>query len=121
MIRLEDLVIFINTAESGSLTAAARKLDIATAVASIALKRLETDLGTRLLARSTRSLRLTPDGERYIEFARNIIDQVEAGKNAVADGRSMIGGTDALSMPSDLGRNVLCGWLRSEEHTSELQ
>jgi DNA-binding transcriptional LysR family regulator len=111
MIRLEDLVIFISAADNGSLSAAARQLDLTPAVASVGLKRLETELGTRLLARSTRSLRLTPDGERYLAYARNVMEQVEAGQNAVAHGRKMIGGTVSLSIPSDLGRNVLALWL----------
>jgi DNA-binding transcriptional LysR family regulator len=111
MIRLEDLVIFISAADNGSLSAAARQLDLTPAVASIGLKRLEAELGTRLLARSTRSLRLTPDGERYLDYARNVIEQLEAGRNAVAHGRNMIGGSVALSMPSDLGRSVLVRWL----------
>ncbi|MCP3722631.1 LysR family transcriptional regulator [Paraburkholderia sp. CNPSo 3272] len=111
MIRLEDLVIFINAADNGSLSAAARQLNLTPAVASAGLKRLETELGTRLLARSTRSLRLTQDGARYLEYARGVMEQVEAGQNAVAHGRKMIGGTVSLSIPSDLGRNVLAPWL----------
>ncbi|WP_233887505.1 LysR family transcriptional regulator [Paraburkholderia flagellata] len=111
MIRLEDLVIFISAADNGSLSAAARQLDLTPAVASAGLKRLEAELGARLLARSTRSLRLTPDGERYLEYARGVMEQVEAGQNAVAHGRKMIGGTVSLSIPSDLGRNVLAPWL----------
>ncbi|WP_321908322.1 LysR family transcriptional regulator [Paraburkholderia sp. J11-2] len=111
MIRLEDLVIFISAADNGSLSAAARQLDLTPAVASAGLKRLETELGTRLLARSTRSLRLTPDGERYLDYARGVMEQVEAGQNAVARGRKMIGGSVSLSIPSDLGRNVLAPWL----------
>ncbi|MEX3920179.1 LysR family transcriptional regulator [Paraburkholderia sp. BR10872] len=111
MIRLEDLVIFISAVDNGSLSAAARQLDLTPAVASAGLKRLETELGTRLLVRSTRSLRLTPDGERYLEYARGVMEQVEAGQNAVAHGRKMIGGTVSLSIPSDLGRNVLVPWL----------
>ncbi|WP_322012928.1 LysR family transcriptional regulator [Paraburkholderia sp. J12] len=111
MIRLEDLLIFLSAADNGSLSAAARQLDLTPAVASVGLKRLEAELGTRLLARSTRSLRLTPDGERYLQYARNVIEQVEAGQNAVAHGRKMIGGSVSLSVPSDLGRSVLAGWL----------
>ncbi|MFP6561975.1 LysR family transcriptional regulator [Paraburkholderia sp. B3] len=111
MIRLEDLVIFISAVDHGSLSAAARQLDLTPAVASAGLKRLEAELGTRLIARSTRSLRLTPDGEGYLRYARNVIEQVEAGQNAVAHGRKTIGGTVSLSVPSDLGRNVLAVWL----------
>lgn len=111
MIRLEDLRVFLYAADNGSLSAAARLLDLTPAVASAGLKRLEAELGTRLLARSTRSLRLTPDGERYLEHARNVMDQLQAGSDAVARGRNTIGGVIALSMPSDLGRNLLLGWL----------
>ena len=111
MIRLEDLHIFISAADNGSLSAAARLLDLTPAVASAGLKRLEAALGTRLLARSTRSLRLTPDGERYLHHARSVLAQVELGRNAVAHGRDTIGGTIALSVPSDLGRNALFAWL----------
>lgn len=111
MIRLEDLQIFLSTADNGSLSAAARHLDLTPAVASAGLKRLEAALGTRLLARSTRSLRLTPDGERYMQYARSVLEQVEAGRNAVAHGREAIGGTVSLSVPSDLGRHALLGWL----------
>jgi DNA-binding transcriptional LysR family regulator len=54
-----DLEIFVRVADSGSISAAARGLELTPAAASIALKRLETRLGIRLLARSTRSMRLT--------------------------------------------------------------
>lgn len=111
MIRLEDLVIFISAVDNGSLSAAARQLDLTPAVASAGLKRLEAELGTRLIARSTRSLRLTPDGEGYLRYARNVIEQVRAGQNAVAHGRKTIGGSVSLSVPSDLGRSVLAVWL----------
>jgi DNA-binding transcriptional LysR family regulator len=70
MVRLEDVQILLQTAQLGSLSAAARALDISPAVASAALKRLEQELGTHLLVRSTRSLRLTADGERYLAHAR---------------------------------------------------
>jgi DNA-binding transcriptional LysR family regulator len=111
MVRLEDLVVFVTAADHGSLSAAARQLDISPAVASMALKRLETEVGARLLARSTRSLRLSPDGERYLKFARTALTEIEAGRVAVAQGRQRVGGELTLSIPSDLGRHVLVDWL----------
>lgn len=111
MIKLEDLRVFLSAVDNGSLSAAARHLDSTPAATSVALKRLELELGTRLLARSTRSSRLTPDGERYLQYARNVIEQVEAGHNAVAHGHKMIGGAVSLSVPSDLGRHALLEWL----------
>ena len=111
MVRLEDLVIFVSAADNGSLSAAARQLDVTPAVASMAVKRLENALGARLLARSTRSLRLTRDGERYLQYARNALAEVEAGRHALEQGRETIGGTVSLSMPLDLGRDLLTHWL----------
>ncbi len=102
--KLEDIGVFVRTADNGSLSAAARALDITPAVASAAL-------GTRLLTRSTRNLRLTPDGERYLEYARGMLAAAEAGRTAIAAGRHTIGGEASLSVPSDLGRNLLFGWL----------
>ena len=62
MLRFDDLQLFVRAADLGSLSAAARVMDLSPAVASAALKRIEQQLGTRLLARSTRSLR--SDGRR---------------------------------------------------------
>jgi DNA-binding transcriptional LysR family regulator len=59
MKNLQDLRIFVLTADTGSISAAARMLDLSSAVASASLKRLESELGALLLIRSTRSLRLT--------------------------------------------------------------
>ena len=53
MLRLDDIALFVRTAELGSLSAAARELDCSPAVASAALKRLEAQLQVRLLPRST--------------------------------------------------------------------
>ncbi len=111
MIRLDDLQIFLGAARHGSLSAAARQLDLTPAVASAGLKRLEAELGVRLLARSTRSLRLTPDGERYLQYARGVLEQIDAGQQALARHRRTIGGSVALSVPSDLGRHALREWL----------
>ncbi|HEY8026291.1 MAG TPA: LysR family transcriptional regulator [Burkholderiaceae bacterium] len=111
MIRLEDLQLFVRTADHGSLSAAARDIDITPAVASAALKRLEAELKTRLFVRTTRSLRLTPDGERYLDHARAVLLAVQAGKEAIDSGKQVVAGNLSISMPSDLGRNVLLDWL----------
>ncbi|WP_313464068.1 LysR family transcriptional regulator, partial [Achromobacter sp.] len=116
MVRFEDLRIFVAAADHGSFSAAARELDLSPAVASAALKRLELTLETRLFVRSTRSLRLTADGERYLEYARAAISTLEAGKNAMARDKTAISGTLSVSIPSDLGRHVLLPWLDDFQH-----
>ncbi|MNJ99237.1 HTH-type transcriptional regulator DmlR [compost metagenome] len=109
--RIEDLLLFVRAADCGGLSAAARELDIAPAAASAALKRLETALGARLFVRSTRSLRLTTDGERYLVHARAVLLAVDEGAASVARDAQTIGGDLSLSIPSDLGRNVMLPWL----------
>lgn len=111
MVRLEDLRIFVAAADHGGFSAAARELDLTPAVASAALKRLELSLDTRLFVRSTRSLRLTGDGERYLEYARAALSSLQAGQSALARDKTAISGTLSVSIPSDLGRHVLLPWL----------
>ncbi len=111
MLRIDDLQLFVRTADSGSLSAAARGLDVSPAVASAALKRLEASLGARLFARSTRSLRLTAEGEAYLLHARAALASLHEGAQALAGGREAISGVLQLSAPSDFGRNLLLPWL----------
>ncbi|WP_251864741.1 LysR family transcriptional regulator [Achromobacter sp. Marseille-Q4962] len=111
MVRFDDLRIFVAAADLGGFSAAARELDVTPAVASAALKRLEAAVDARLFVRSTRSIRLTADGERYLEHARAALAALEAGRNALARDKTAVGGTLSVSVPSDLGRNVLLPWL----------
>jgi DNA-binding transcriptional LysR family regulator len=111
MIRLDDLQVFVQTADAGSFSAAARLIDTTPAMASNAVQRLERELGTRLFVRSTRSMRLSDDGERYLPHARAMLASLAGGSQALAEGRGEIAGPLRLSLPSDLGRNVLLPWL----------
>ncbi|AHL76822.1 LysR family transcriptional regulator [Stutzerimonas stutzeri] len=111
MLRTDDLQVFALTAELGSLSAAARRLELSPAVASAALKRLEAVLGCRLLVRSTRSLRLTGEGEQYLPHARSALQSLREGQQLLAGGKATISGQLQLTAPSDFGRNVLLPWL----------
>lgn len=111
MLRLDDLQVFVRTADRGSLSAAAREIGISPALASAAVKRLEGELGLRLLARTTRSLSLTPEGTQYLEHAREALRLLRAGHDALLAGKDSFGGTLKIAMPSDLGRNLMLGWL----------
>jgi DNA-binding transcriptional LysR family regulator len=106
-----DLEIFVRTADSGSISAAARALELTPAAASIALKRLETRLGIRLLARSTRSMRLTEEGRRYLESVRLALAALAEGEQALKQQTQGLSGVLQLAAPSDFGRNVLLPWL----------
>ena len=108
---LADLDVFVRAAESGSLSAAARSLDISPAVASAALKRLEAGLGMVLLLRSTRSLRLSAEGARFLPAARLALSGLRDALEAVSSGRQVVRDSLQISLPSDLGRNLMLGWL----------
>lgn len=108
---LGDLALFVSTADHGSLSAAARQRGLTPAAASAAIKRLEAELETTLFVRSTRSLRLTDDGERFLAYCRDALRTVADGEQAVRGERAEVRGTLHLSAPSDLGRNQLLAWL----------
>ncbi len=111
MVRLDDVQMFLQATDAGSFSAAARRLDLTPALASRAMQRLERALGVRLFLRSTRSMRLSEDGERYLPHARAVVEAVAGGKLALAEARGEIAGSLRLSAPSDIGRNILMNWL----------
>ena len=111
MLRFDDLQLFVRAVDLGSLSAAARVMDMSPAVASAALKRIETQLGARLLARSTRSLRLTAEGQGFLDYARKALSSLDEGRRLLARGQDQVSGVLQLSAPSDFGRNVLLAWL----------
>lgn len=111
MLRFDDLQLFVRAADLGSLSAAARVMDLSPAVASAALKRIEVQLGARLLARSTRSLRLTAEGQGFLDYARTALSSLDEGRRLLARGQDQVSGVLQLSAPSDFGRNLLLPWL----------
>ena len=116
MIRLDDVQIFVHTVDYGSFSEAARQLNIAPALASASVQRLEKALDTRLFTRSTRSMQLSEAGERYLPHARLMIAALEQGQQALANSRGALSGPLRLSAPSDFGRNLLLPLLDDFQH-----
>lgn len=106
-----DLNLFTRIADSGSITASAEQLGITPATASAALKRLEKQLDTQLFIRSTRQLRLTSEGEHYLLYCQQALASLEEGKASLHAIKGKISGALRLSMPSDLGRNIVIPWI----------
>ncbi|BEO32657.1 MULTISPECIES: LysR family transcriptional regulator [Serratia] len=107
MVRLEDVRIFVRAAALGSFSQAAREADILPAQASAAIQRLERDLDTRLFVRSTRSLRLSAQGEKYLPFAQEMLSVIRAGYDSLKNNDDILEGKLKISLPSDIGRNIL--------------
>ncbi len=75
--RIYQLRIFIQIAETGSFVGAARALKIPPATVSAAIRMLESELGIRLLHRTTRQVDLTHDGQRVLPMARKITGDLD--------------------------------------------
>jgi DNA-binding transcriptional LysR family regulator len=104
---LADLRVLIQTARGGTLTAAARTLGMTPAAAGATLKRLEAQLGTRLFERSTRAMRLTPQGQILLDYAQRAFELLHEGESQVAADRATLIGTVRVAAPSDLTRTLL--------------
>lgn len=79
----DDLRTFVEVADAGGLTAAARRLGIVKAVVSRQLIRLEADLGIQLLARTTRGASLTEAGATFREYAAKVIADLDTARETI--------------------------------------
>ncbi|MFJ1298688.1 LysR family transcriptional regulator [Pseudomonadota bacterium AL_CKDN230030165-1A_HGKHYDSX7] len=104
---LRTLRIFVKVAELRSFVRAAEALDITQAGASNALKRLEAQLGTALLLRTTRSVSLTLDGEAFYHRCRQVLADLEDATQVLTRARRKPAGLLRLSLPSSFGRTCV--------------
>lgn len=105
-----DLQVLVLTARLGTLTAAAETMGVTPAAASATLKRLEGQLGVRLFERSTRAMRLTPQGQVLLDYAQRAFELIAEGESQVIDDRAALVGRLRVAAPSDLTRTVLLPW-----------
>jgi len=75
--RFESMTLFVRIVESGSFTRAANALDIPRATATLAIQQLEARLGVRLLERTTRQVRPTPEGEAFHQRCVHLLAELE--------------------------------------------
>ena len=92
MISLDDLKLMDAFKRHGSLSAAARFLNLTPPALSMRLKKLEQNLGLALIVRSSRAARLTDEGERLTNEAQVLLAQIEAlPETLLRDGRRLSG------------------------------
>jgi len=108
---LEDLQVVLKVSEFRNITAAAVDLDMRTATASAALKRVEIALGVELFIRTTRSLRLSSAGEKYIPQCKEALLVLDQAKQKMKGELDIIDGELRIAVSSDLGRNLVAPWL----------
>jgi DNA-binding transcriptional LysR family regulator len=104
MDRLEAMSVLVAAVETGSLSAASRKLRTPLPTVSRKVSELEAHLGTRLLVRSTRRLALTDAGAGYVAACRRILDQVGEAERAASGEYSAPRGELIVTAPLAFGR-----------------
>ena len=107
MAHLQHLVSFVQTAEHGSFSAAARILGLTPAGVSKNVARLEADLGMRLFHRSTRRLALTESGERFLQQVDGPLASLSGALAGARNRSDEPAGTLKVSMGQAFGRNFL--------------
>lgn len=113
MDRLDDIALFLRVLDLGSISAAARSLDLSVALASQRLKRLERQLGVRLLHRTTRRLHPTAEGVALAERGRPLVDALESLAGELRRGGAEVSGTLRMTAPASFGRQYLSPLLPS--------
>ncbi len=105
--QLDDLRTFVRVAELASFTQAAEQLSLAKGRVSQAVQDLEASLGTRLLQRTTRSVRLTPDGEQFLERCKDLLADADQLQTLFQPASSGLRGRLRIDLPNTLARDVI--------------
>ena len=104
MDRFQSLQVFVKVAECGGFAAAARALAMSPPAVTRAISALEERIGTRLLLRTTRSVRLTESGERYLLDCRRILVDLEEAEDAAVGSHAAPRGELRITAPLLFGR-----------------
>jgi len=107
MDRIGDIVLFLRVLDMGSISAAARSLDLSVAVASQRLQRLERELGVRLLHRTTRRLHATPEGAVLAEQGRPLVEDLDALAGSLRQAGAGVTGTLRVTTSASFGRQYV--------------
>jgi DNA-binding transcriptional LysR family regulator len=103
MDRLDALRLFVEIAEAGSFSAAARKSAVSTSTVTLALQKLEEEVGARLITRTTRRLAFTHEGQRFLDDARRVLADWDAAILSLRDD-GPLNGPIRLTASNDFGR-----------------
>ena len=104
---LNDVAVFERVVSEGSLTAAAARLNQPKSSVSRALSRLESDLGVRLLQRTTRKLHLTEAGQVFFDRTKRVLGDLRDAEQAVTQLQESPRGNLRITMPVELGMKFM--------------
>jgi DNA-binding transcriptional LysR family regulator len=105
MLNTDQLRSFVAIVDTGSITRAAERVNKTQSAVSMHIRRLEEQLGRTLFAKHGRGVRLSDDGERLVEHARQMLELEAVAFAAVA--RKALAGRVRLGIPDDYAESVL--------------
>ena len=105
--RVRAILSFVQAADAGSFAAGARALGISSAAVSKNIAGLEKALGVRLMNRTTRSLKLTEEGDAFLRQARVALEALDLAADAVVSQRAVPSGRVRISTSVGFGREQL--------------
>lgn len=104
MDRFTEMQVFVAVAETEGFAAGARKLGVSPPVATRAVADLEARLGVKLFTRTTRYVRVTDAGKRYLDDCKRILSEINEADDAAAGINGEPSGHIAITAPVLLGR-----------------
>ena len=107
MNRFLEMEIFVTVADSGSISGAAERLNMAKSAVSKRLSDLEVRLGVSLMTRSTRRLSLTQEGVEFYERCISIFSAVNDAEEGVAEANAELSGPIRIAAPLSFGQQHL--------------
>jgi DNA-binding transcriptional LysR family regulator len=108
---LIDFQLFIHIAQGAGLGGAAKHLDMSVAAVSARLKRIESELQVRLVDRTTRFVRLTAEGERFLQTCEAMTLTWNRGQALLRSSARQVEGLIRIAAPSDTSLQLLCPWI----------
>ena len=113
MDKLSAMRTFVRVVESGSFSAVADELRATQSAVSKQVAALEKELGAKLLVRTTRSLALTEEGERYFEQTRRLVAEIAEAESGLTNGEGQLRGWIRVAAPVGFGRLKLMPLVKS--------
>lgn len=107
--RMHLMTVFVAVVDAAGFAGAARRLDLSPSGVTRAIAELERQLGARLLTRTTRSVRVTEAGERYVQDCRRILARIAEAEAAVKGLHHQPQGHLTLTAPALFGARFITG------------
>src|SRR3546814_13472101 len=104
---LMDVLAFVRVVETGAFARAAERMGMSKSILSRRVARLEEQLGAKLLTRTAQGAHPTDIGDAYFARASNILADLDAAREVVADAVTQVAGSIRLAAPLSFGTDCL--------------